>query len=226
MAKVRSARAETRRAIVEAARPSARIAATQRSSSSSVASPTAPSRKDVQRREIAPIGVDGPRRPAGLEGEQEALDVGVGATHGARPDSAGRRSLLRVTVALAAVMAAFAGAPGVASASQLIARNTSTERIAVSSSGTALLTYHGRGRLQRVLVWGALNASAPDASRAQAEFRVDYSGRLGHAGQGCLEGRFADACGPYRSARSCAWCLARPRALAVTHGSGHHPAVY
>ena len=48
----------------------------------------------MQRREVAPVGVDGPRRPAGLEGEQEALDVGVGATHGARPDSAERRPLL------------------------------------------------------------------------------------------------------------------------------------
>ena len=151
----------------------------------------------MQRCEIAPIGVDGPRRPAGLEGEQEALDVGVDVTHGARPDSAGSRPLLRAAVALAAVVTAFAAAPGVASASQLIARNTSTERIAVSSSGKALLTYHGQGRLQRVLVWGALNAGAPDERRAQAEFRVDYSGGWGTQGKAVWK-TIRNACGPYR----------------------------
>ena len=156
-----------------------------------------PLSEGMQRCEVAPIGIDGPRRPAGLEGEQEALDVGVGATHGARPDSAGARPLLRVVVALAAVVTACAAAPGVASASQLIARNTSSERIAVSPSGKALLTYHGQGRLQRVLVWGALNAGAPDESKEQSAFRVDYSGGWGTQGKAVWK-TIRNACGPYR----------------------------
>src|SRR6185503_14629648 len=61
--------------------------------------------------------------------EVTPVDVGVGSTHGARPDSAGRRPLLRVTIAFAVIVTAFAVAPSVASASQLIARNTSTEQI-------------------------------------------------------------------------------------------------
>ena len=156
-----------------------------------------PFAEGVQRSEVASIGIDGPRRSAGLEGEQEALDIGVGATHGAGPDSAGTRPLLRVVVALAAVVTACAAAPGVASASQLIARNTSSERIAVSSSGKALLTYHGQGRLQRVLVWGALNAGEPDESKEQAAFRVDYSGGWGTQRKAVWK-TIRNACRPYR----------------------------
>lgn len=91
----------------------------------------------------------------------------------------------------------FAAVPGIASASQLVARNTSTERLSVSADGTALVTYHGQGGLRRVLVWGAMNASPPSETARATEFQVDYSG--GH-------GRFArpvwktlrNACGPYR----------------------------
>lgn len=131
-----------------------------------------------ERREVPLVRVDGARRPAGLEGEQEALDVGIGASHGARPDSAGGLRLLRAGAALGALLCAAAVAP-VASASQLIARNTSTERLSVSSDGKALLTYHAQGRQQRVLVWGAINARPPSESAPATEFRVDYSGGWG-----------------------------------------------
>jgi hypothetical protein len=151
----------------------------------------------AQRRQVAPIRVDGTRRPAGLEVEEEAFDVGVGSTHGARPDSAAAPSLLRVALVVAAVAGAFATAPGVASASQLIARNTSTERLAVSSEGKALLTYHGQGRLQHVLVWGALNARAPDEAKTQAAFRVDYSGGWRTHGKAVWK-TLRNACRPYR----------------------------
>jgi hypothetical protein len=67
-------------------------------------------------------------------------------------------------------------APSVASASQLVARNTSTERLAVSVDGKALLTCHGEGRLRRVLAWGATNARQPAQVVEQTEVRVDYSG--------------------------------------------------
>ena len=151
----------------------------------------------AESREVALVRVDGARRPAGLQGEQEAFDIGVGSTHGARPDSAAARSLLRAALVAAVAAVVFAAAPGVASASQLIARNTSTERLAVSVQGTALLTYHGQGRLQRVLVWGALNARAPSEAKAQAEFRVDYSGGWGTQGKAVWK-KLRNTCGPYR----------------------------
>jgi hypothetical protein len=150
-----------------------------------------------ERPEVAAVGVDRPRRPAGLEGEQEALDIGVGSTHGARPDSAGSRRLLRALVALATFALACAVAPGFASASQLIARNSSTERLAVSADGRALLTYHGAGKLQRVLAWGATNARQPTQVAEQREFRLDYSGGYGTFGRPVWKG-FRNACGRYR----------------------------
>ncbi len=48
----------------------------------------------AQRVEVSTVGVDGARRSPGLESQQEAFDVGVGGTHGARPDSARGRGLL------------------------------------------------------------------------------------------------------------------------------------
>ena len=150
-----------------------------------------------ERGQVATVGVDGPRGSAGLECEQEALEVGVGDTHGARRDSAGRRPLLRAALALAAVVCASAVVPSVASASQLIARNTSTERLAVSADGKALLTYHGQGKLQRVLAWGATDARHPTQVAEQNEFRVDYSGGWGTYGRAVWMG-FRNTCGRYR----------------------------
>lgn len=150
----------------------------------------------TERGEVALVRIDRTGRSAGLQGEQEAFDVGVGTTHGARPVSAATGSLLRITLVVAVATVALAAVPGVASASQLIARNTSTERLAVSSQGTALLTYHAQGRLQRVLVWGALNARAPSEAQAQAEFRVDYSGGWGTRGKAVWK-KLRNTCGPY-----------------------------
>jgi len=84
---------------------------------------------------------------------------------------------VRAAVLLASVLAAlFTALPDDARASQLVARNTATERLAVSRDGKALLTYHARGRLQRVLAWGAVNARRPAETRKQSAFEVDYSG--------------------------------------------------
>ncbi len=151
----------------------------------------------AERREVARIRVDGARRPAGLEGEQEALDVGVGSSHGARADSAGSGRLLRAVVAVTAALAVLGVAPGVASASQLIARNTSTERLAVSADGKALLTYHAQGKRQRVLVWGAINARQPTQGRKATEFRVDYSGGWGTFRRQLWK-TMRNVCRPYR----------------------------
>ncbi len=147
--------------------------------------------------QVAAVRIDGARRPAGLKREQEALDIGVRSTHGARSDSAGGSPLLRAAFALAAVVAACVALPGVASGSQLIARNTSTERLAVSADGKALLTYHAQGKLQRVLAWGATNARQPTQVVEQTGFRVDYSGGWGTTGRAAWKG-FRNTCGRYR----------------------------
>ena len=100
-------------------------------------------------------------------------------------------------LATAASSSAPQAAGGVASGSQPVARNTSTERLAVSADGKALLTYHGQGRLQRVLAWGATNARQPTQVVEQTEFRVDYSGGWGTFGRPVWKG-FRNACGRYR----------------------------
>jgi hypothetical protein len=147
--------------------------------------------------QVATVRVDGPRRAPCLEAEEEAFDVGVRSTHGARPHSAAARRLLRGALVLAVCAASFAALPSVASASQLIARNTSSERVAVSADGRALVTFHGQGRQQRVLVWGAMNARAPSAASAQSEFDVDYSGGWGTHGRAVWT-TLRNTCGPYR----------------------------
>jgi hypothetical protein len=49
----------------------------------------------------------------------------------------------------------------------------------VSADGKALVTYHAHGEQQRVLVWGAVNATAPAETARATEFKVDYSGGWG-----------------------------------------------
>jgi hypothetical protein len=98
---------------------------------------------------------------------------------------------------VAAAGVVCAAAPGVASASQLIARNTSTERLAVSADGRALVTYHGQGRFRRVLAWGATNAREPSQVVPQTEFRLDYSGGWATFGRRVWKG-FRNTCGRYR----------------------------
>lgn len=146
--------------------------------------------------EVAPVGVDGSRGAPRRKEQQEALDVGVRGSHGAEPDSADRGPLLRTAVVLAALFIAFGALPSVAHASQLVARNTSTERLAVSEEGKALLTFHSQGRLQRVLAWGALNARIPSRVRLQAKFRIDYSGGWGTYRRPVWK-TLRNACDPY-----------------------------
>ena len=107
------------------------------------------------------------------------------------------RRLLRVVAALAAAMVVGALAPGVASASQLIARNTSSERLSVSADGKALVTYHAGGERRRVLVWGAVNARPPSVSEKATEFAVDYSGGWGTFRRQLWK-THRDVCRPYR----------------------------
>lgn len=171
-----------------------------------------------ERRQVTPVGVEGPRRTTGRKEQQEALDIRIGGSHGAEPDSAGRRLLLCAAGVL--VVAIFGGAalPDVAHASQLVARNTSSERLAVSADGKALLTFHSRGRLQRVLAWGALNARMPAEERQQVQFTLDYSGGWG-AYQRPVWKTLRNACGQYRGPQI-PWLVA-----ACTARDGSHWAV-
>ncbi len=64
-----------------------------------------------ERTQVAAVGVDGARRPSGLESQEEAFDVGVGSTHRARRVSPGVVPLLlrdfaaRLSVRIAALTA-------------------------------------------------------------------------------------------------------------------------
>ena len=108
--------------------------------------------------EVASIGVDGLRRPAGLKGEQEALDVGVGGSHGARSDSPGATRLLsprtrRRAASLGALVAAslgtlavLTGGAGASAAAGPVLAFPSSQSIAATGAlpkgGSATLAYN------------------------------------------------------------------------------------
>lgn len=152
-------------------------------------------------RQVAAVRVDRARRASGVQEQQVALDVdidwGVRGGHGARTDSAGRPGLLsRTFLAGAFIVLLVAALPRPAHASQLLARNTSTERLSVSKDGQALVTYHAEGRSQRVLAWGAMNARTPSTARSQVGFGLDYSGGWGRFGRPVWK-TFRNSCGSY-----------------------------
>jgi hypothetical protein len=84
---------------------------------------------------------------------------------------------MRRAIVLAAALAASATAAPGASASEIVARNATAVRLAVSASGVARVTFRADGRGRRVLVWGAVDARHPDPNVPQIRFRFDYSGR-------------------------------------------------
>jgi hypothetical protein len=87
--------------------------------------------------------------------------------------------------------------PETASASELVARNTSNERLQVDGQGRALVTFHARGGAKHTLVWGAVDALHPSTSRRQVSFEVDYSGGWARFGV-ALWKNFRNVCGRYR----------------------------
>ena len=86
-----------------------------------------------------------------------------------------RRRGFAFSAATAAAVIALA-APVGAAASDIVDRNATDVRLKVSRDGLALVTYRARGRLRRVLVWGAINARHPTPDVPQVRFRMDYSG--------------------------------------------------
>ncbi len=103
---------------------------------------------------------------------------------------------MRYRVPVILVVAAFAALPAPAFASQTVARNATSVRLAVNRSGVALLTYHSGGRLHHTLAWGAINARTPTRGGRQIAFRLDYSGGWGSRRRDIWRG-FNNACGPY-----------------------------
>lgn len=83
---------------------------------------------------------------------------------------------MRRPVLLLSLLALVFVVPSTAAASVIVDRNAADVHLQVDGDGHALVTYTEGGKQQRVLAWGALNALAPTRSRAQAKFRLDYSG--------------------------------------------------
>jgi hypothetical protein len=93
------------------------------------------------------------------------------------------------------LIAAFAGA-GAAHAAQLIDRNATGVQIRTNTKGEALLTYHKAGAVKHILVWGAINASAPSPSTHQVKFSLDYAGGYGKYHKPYWK-TFGGTCGKY-----------------------------
>jgi hypothetical protein len=106
---------------------------------------------------------------------------------------------LALTVALLGALAL----PGVAGASELIARDATDITLRVNARGQALVGYRAKGRTWSVLVWGAINARHPAPDRAQVEFKIDYSGGWGTYRRVLARG-FRNVCRPYNGP-SLAW---------------------
>jgi hypothetical protein len=88
------------------------------------------------------------------------------------------RGTVKIPAFAATLLAALVLVPA-ASASQLIARNTSGVHLEVNNDGQALITYTSKGAPHRVLAWGAVNARPSLSGLPQVAFNVDYSGGWG-----------------------------------------------
>src|SRR5919204_5842454 len=116
----------------------------------------------------------------------------------------------QIALAVVAAGAAALVLAGSAGASQLINRNASNVRLAVSRDGKALVTYQAHREVRRVLAWGAVNALAPNPSRPQAKFTLDYSGGW-HTFRRDVWRGFPNACSRY-DGPPLAWVVAACRA--------------
>jgi len=96
--------------------------------------------------------------------------------------------LRRLRLALLAMVLAMLAYPAAASASELVARDVKDVRLAVDRQGRALVTYRNAQGIQRVLVWGAINADI--------KVRKDYSGGWKAFGRPVWK-NFRDASRPY-----------------------------
>src|SRR6476659_9721487 len=81
---------------------------------------------------------------------------------------------MRLILTFACLGALLAASP--ATASTIIDRDAPGVTLQVNARGEALVGYRAQGKATQVLAWGAVNAIAPTHARAQADFKLDYSG--------------------------------------------------
>jgi len=87
----------------------------------------------------------------------------------------------RLPVLLATALVALLAVSS-ASASEIVTRNAKNVSLKVDSKGRAVIYYTAGGKRFHPVFWGAVNARPPSRTRAQVEFKRDYSGgymRLG-----------------------------------------------
>ena len=86
--------------------------------------------------------------------------------------------------------------PAPASASEHLGdRDVDFLSLKVNGRGEALVSYRkADGARRDVLIWGAVNAHAPDADRPQVSFRYDYSGGWKSHGTAQYARSFKDTC--------------------------------
>jgi hypothetical protein len=82
---------------------------------------------------------------------------------------------MKTAVLVVAAGIGLLGSPA-AHASQLIDRNATGVRLAVSNEGVALITYRTQRVARHVVAFGAVNARPPSPSQRQVAFTLDYSG--------------------------------------------------
>jgi hypothetical protein len=80
-----------------------------------------------------------------------------------------------LTAGVIALVALAAGAQP-ALGTYIISRDVAVPMLQVDKAGHALVTYREKGKVKRLLVYGAVNALPPTAGGRQVAFKVDYSG--------------------------------------------------
>jgi hypothetical protein len=100
----------------------------------------------------------------------------------------------RRTLAALALVALAAPAP--ADPTLIVGRNPTKPSLQVDSAGRALVEFTSGGKVQHVLVWGAVNARPPTRGKPQTAFKVDFSGGFAIRKPGYWK-RFVNVCKPY-----------------------------
>jgi hypothetical protein len=107
-----------------------------------------------------------------------------------------RRLPLRIAITATALLAA-AVCTGTAGASQLVTRNASNVSLQTNGKKEALITATVGGKVQHILVWGAINARPPTRGVKQVSFNLDYTGGYGKYRNANYWNNFAGSCLPY-----------------------------
>ena len=85
---------------------------------------------------------------------------------------------MRYPLAFLALLLVTAALAPAAAASNLIVRNATQVQLEVDGRSEALVSYrvNGSGPVHHTLIWGAINARAPQLGVPQTHFRFDYAG--------------------------------------------------